>query len=216
MEYDLENKKNIIYLRNQLINADTDSLKKLYSTEDAYAFFLDTLNIALDSEPFFFIIDESIIKKAEEILYSKRFEYKHSDINAVINEIIGRINELNAIPENIKNLRRRQYVNWQQNIRETSFSGKDDFLRSLAYDAQLMEKLYCEHIGEVDEVYFFSSTNYLAKMVPEFYQEAPIRITLTMAELDKHAKKRWIWNYAERAFAKDAIKNVQKIKTKEE
>lgn len=79
-----------------------------------------------------------------------------------------------------------------------------------------MEKLYCEHIGEVDAVYFFSSTNYLAKMVPEFYQENPIRITLTMAELDKHAKKRWIWNYEERAFAKDAIKNVQKIKTKEE
>lgn len=216
MSYDLEDKKNIIYLRNQLINAETSSLKKIYSSEEDYAFFLDTLNIALDSDPIFFILDESIIKKAEDILHEKRFDYRHPVFNTVINEIIRRINALNSLPENIKNIQRRQYVAWQQNIRETSFSGKDDFLRALAYDAQLMEKLYCGHIGEVNPIYFFSSTNYLAKVLPEFYQEDEERINLTMAQLDKHAKKRWIWNYPERAFAKDAIKNMQKVKTKEE
>lgn len=216
MSYDLEDKKNIIYLKNQLINAETASLKTIYSSEEEYGFFIDTLNIALDSEPIFFLSDESIIKKAEDILHEKRFDYRSSDFNTVINEIIGRINALKSVPENIVNLQRRQYVVWQQNIRETSFSSKEDFLRALAYDALLMERLYRGHIGEVDPIYFFSSTNYLAKTLPEFFQEDEERISLTMAQLDKHAKKRWIWNYPERAFAKDAIKNMKKIKAKEE
>ena len=58
--YDLEDKKNIIYLKNQLINAKVENLKEIYSSEDDYGFFLDTLNIALDAEPVFFIIDVSI------------------------------------------------------------------------------------------------------------------------------------------------------------
>ena len=216
MEYDLEDKKNIIYLRNQLINAETSSLKKIYSDEDAYAFFIDTLNIALDTEPVFFLLDESILEKAEAVLYEKRFEYRHPDINSVINEIISRLNHLNSISENIKRLHIKQYIIWHQSVRETVFMNKDDFLSALAYDAQLMEKLYSHHMGEIAPANFFSSTNYLAKVVPEFFQEDPVRIELIMTELDKHAKKRWIWNHAERAFAKDAIKNIQKIKTKEE
>ena len=216
MAYDLEDKRNIIYLKNQLINADTSFLLDMYSEEDGYAFFLDTLNITLDTDPVFFMLDSSILKKAEEIFHKKRFDYRQSDIVEVINEIVRRINVINSKPDHVKNLQIKQYVTWNQEMRQTSFANKDDFLRALAFDAQLMEKLYCGQIGEVDPVYFFSSTNYLAKTIPEFFQEKPSRIELIMSRLDAHAKKRGIWNYAERAFANDAIKNIQKIKTKEE
>ena len=53
------------------------------------------------------------------------------------------------------------------------------------------------------------------QVLPEFYQEDPARIDLTMARLDAHASKRWIWNWAERDFAKKAINNLQKVKAKE-
>lgn len=214
--YNLEDKKNIIYLRNQLINGDLSNLKAIYSDEDDYGFYLDTLNIALDSEPVFFLLDDEMLKKAEDILHHKRFDYRNPDFCKVINEIIGRINELRALPEGIKNVQRRQYVMWQQQKRETVFTSKDDFLQGLGYDALLMEKLYQGNLDEMDPVYFFASTNYLAKVLPEFYQEDPTRIELTMSRLDQHAKKRWIWNKAERDFAKDAIRNIQKVKTKEE
>ena len=79
-----------------------------------------------------------------------------------------------------------------------------------------MERLYQGEIGEVDPVYFFSSTTYLTKILPEFYQEDEKRIDLTIERLEEHASKRWIWNWAERSFAKAAIKNLQKVKTKEE
>lgn len=214
--YDLEDKKNIIYLKNQLINAKIENLKEIYSSEDDYGFFLDTLNIALDAEPVFFIIDESILRKAEDILYHKRFDYKIPEFNSVINEIIGRINAIKSTPESVKNVHRRQYSIWQQKIRETSFSSQEDFLQGLAYDAIVMERLYQGEIGEVDPVYFFSSTTYLTKILPEFYQEDEKRIDLTIERLEEHASKRWIWNWAERSFAKAAIKNLQKVKTKEE
>ncbi|MBQ2910611.1 MAG: hypothetical protein IJE53_07360 [Bacilli bacterium] len=216
MTYDLEDKKNIIYLKNQLIHGDVKKLKELYSSEDGYAFFLDTFNIALDTEPIFFLLDDSILRKAEDIFYNKRFDFKDPNITQVTNEIIGRLNSIRAVPENIKNLKCRQYSMWQQQIRGTAFTSKDDLLGGLAYDAILMEKLYQGKLGEVDAVYFFASTNYLAQVLPEFYQEDPARIDLTMARLDAHASKLWIWNWAERDFAKKAINNLQKVKAKEE
>lgn len=216
MTYDLEDKKNIIYLKNQLIHGDVEKLKEIYSSEEGYAFYIDTLNIALDAEPVFFLLDDSILSKVEAIFYHKRFDYKTPDINAVINEIIGRLNRFRSMPEGIKNMQCRQYSMWQQQVRETSFMSKEDLLRGLAYDAILMEKLYQEKLGELDSIYFFASTNFLAKTLPEFYQEDQTRIDLTMERLDQHASKRWIWNWAERDFAKKAIKNIQKVKTKEE
>jgi hypothetical protein len=216
MEYSYEDKLNIIYFKNQLIHGDVEKLKEMYSDEEGYAFFLDTLNITLDTEPVFFLLDPSIMSKAEAVFYEKRFDYKLSDFNTVINEIIGRLNELRNLPDGLKTMRCRQYFSWQERIRETSFQTKDDFLRALAYDALVMERLHQDELGELDMIYFFGSTNYLAKAFPEFYLADERRITMTMNRLDEHAKRRWIWNWPERSFAKGAIKNMQKVKTKEE
>ena len=216
MEYSYEDKLNIIYFKNQLIHGDVEQLKEMYSDEESYAFFLDTLNITLDTEPVFFLLDPSIMSKAEEVFYEKRFDFKYSDFNTVINEIIGRLNELRNLPDNQKVMRCRQYFTWQERIRETSFQTKEDFLRGLAHDALLMERLHQDELGELDMLYFFGSTNYLAKVFPEFYQADEKRITMTMSRLEEHSRRRWIWNWPERSFAKGAIKNIQKVKTKEE
>ena len=216
MTYDLVDKKNIIYLKNQLIHGDVEILKEMYSNEEDYAFFIDTLNIALDFEPVFFLLDDSILSKAEAVFYNKRFDYRGPNISRVINEIIGRLNHLQSVPDNIKHMQCRQYSIWQQQVRETSYLNKEELLNGLANDALLMERLYNGKIGEMDSVYFFASTNFLAKTLPEFYQEDQTRIDLTMQRLEEHASKRWIWNWAERDFAKKAIQNIQKVKTKEE
>ena len=51
------------------------------------------------------MLDDSILRKAEDIFYNKRFDFKDPNINVVINEIIGRLNSMRAVPENIKNLK---------------------------------------------------------------------------------------------------------------
>ena len=214
MTYDLEDKKNIIYLKNQLVHGDLDQLKDIYSEEEAYAFYLDTLNIALDAEAVFFLLDDSLLTKAAEIMYHKRFEYKDPNINAVTNEIIGRINAIRGVPEGIKNMQLRQYAIWQQQMRETSFSGVPDLLRALAYDAILMEKLYCGDLGETDAIYFFSSTNYLAKVLPEFYQEDQTRIDLTMQRLDDHTKNVGYGIIQKEPLLEMLLKTCKKLKLK--
>lgn len=216
MEYSFEDRRDILYLKNTLIHGSEEELKKLFSSQEDYALFLDTFNIALDSENTLFILDDSILKKAEEVLYSKRFVYNDPDFVEITNEIIRSLNKIKNIPENYKDLYRRQYVEWQSKVRETSFTSKEDLLCSLAYDAILIEKLAKGELGEIDSVYFFASTNYLAKMLPELYQTNESYVDLTLQRLQKHAGKKWIWNWAERDFAKHAISNVQKVKIKEE
>ena len=216
MTYNLEDKKNIIYLRNQLINGDEEVLKRIYSSKADYGFFIDILNIALSTEPIFFILNDDIFLKAESLLQHRRFDYKDPNFTAIINEIIEKMNHLRRMPEDIRRIQRRQYMLWQRQQRETHFSSEEDFYAALSYDAVLMEKLYCRSLGETDPIYFFGSTNYLAKMLPEFYQADPTRITLTMQRLDQYATMRGFKHWPERGFAKDAIKNIQKVKTKEE
>lgn len=216
MEYNLEDKKNIIYLRNQLINAQLSKLREIYSTFGDYAFFLDTLNIALDAEPAFFLIDDSIMEKAKIILSERRWVYDEEDFKTVINEIISSMNSLSALPVNVKNAQKNAYLSWQEAQRQFVFPTQEEFLHGLAYDAIVLEKLYAQNLSDLEAPYFLASTNYLAKNLPEFYHEDPQRINITLEKLDEHAKKRWIWNFPERAFAKEVITNLQKIKTKGE
>ena len=172
--------------------------------------------MALTVDPIFFIMDELIIKKVEDVIHNKRFDFKTPEFTIVINEIIWRLNKLKGIPESIKLEKRRQYSMHHQELREMSFSSIDDFIKGLAYDAILMEKLYQGRLGQLDPVYFFSSTTYLSKVFPEFYQEDENRINLTIQRLNIHAGKKWIWNWAERSFAEKTIKTIQKVKIKEE
>ena len=65
-------------------------------------------------------------------------------------------------------------------------------------------------------IYFFASTNYLACTIPAFYQENPKAKELTLKRLDEHISKKGFWNWAERSFAKSSKINLQKIKQKGE
>lgn len=216
MAYNLQDKKDIIFLKNQLIHGDVQYLKTNYSNQEEYALFIDTLNIALDYDPFFFITDDFLLEKAMEVVQNKRFDYKIPEYFDVINEVIERVNKLKKIPERNKYIYRKQYAKYQQELRETSFTDLSDFLGAIAYDAVIIHRLENNNLNNLEPVYFFGSTNFLAKTIPEFYQEDANRIEITMKKLDEHASKKWPWNWAERSFAKGAIKNIQKVKIKEE
>lgn len=212
MAYKLEDKINIIYLKNQLINATTKQLKKKYSNHDNFGFFIDTLNIALNDEPVYFLLDDEILNKAENIIAHRRFEFDDESFNTVINEIINQLNGLKAIPEQVKETQKKAYISFQQSTRQMVFDDMEDFLSAIAYDAVLIQKLTNGELAELEPAYFFASTNYLAQTLPEFYQKRPMLAEINLKKLEEHTHKKGLSNWGERAFAKEAVKNLQKVK----
>lgn len=217
MEYSIEDRINMYVLKNHLLKHSPRVLMHLYGKEDEdYCYFIDTLNITLDAEPAFFLVEPQILKNALEIVYKKRFAIKDSDVNAVINEIIAQVNRLNSLNESDKNAQKNAYLAWQEESRCLTFSTQQDFLNSLSYDTAVLKKTSKDRLDDVDPAYFLASVNHLAENFPEFYQQDPARITRTLATLEALSKTKGFSNRSIRAFAKETIKTMQKVKGKEE
>ena len=211
-EYDLQDKIDVIFLKNQLLAGPMDEMKKLTESYDDFGTFIDILNVALDAEPAFFLMDKRLIDKAENIVAEKRFDYKDPVYNAIINEIIGQINSLNMVPEDIKDRQVRAYVEWNCEVRQLGQLSSTEFLQALAYDAEVLDMIVEQDLSNINPLFFFSSINYLTVVMPELFQKHTHAKDLVMAKLDEHANKKGFWNWAERAFAKEARTNLQKLK----
>lgn len=212
----LEDCLNIIFIKNQLINAPLDKLKEINSGYEEFGEFIDTLNIALDAEPAFFLLSDEIIRRAEAVVAHKRFEYSDPQYNAIINNIIGQINCLKSIPADIRRRQVEAYICWQNEIRQLGHLSTADFVEALANDAIVIQRLLAGNLGDIDPLFFLSSTNYIVEVIPQFYQEFPGTLDLTFQRLDEHVHKKGILNWAERSYAKQTKKNIEKVKIKEE
>lgn len=214
----LQDKMDTIFLKHQLIAAEEIDLKEAHSAEEEYGAFIDILNVTLESEPAFFLLDDILIKAAEDVLYHKRFDYsKVLNYNDIINEIIGRINSLKNINSYIRHQQRNAYIAWNLDVRQLGTTmSEQEFYKILAHDANLIQSLINGNLSELEPYYFFASTNYLITVMPELYQEHPEMIALTTEKLDLSMNKRGFFNWAERDFAKETKKNFQKVKFKGE
>lgn len=216
-KYTVEDKVAIICFKNQLINGSLDMLKKIYSDHDSYGYFIDLLNITLDTEPAFFLIDEEVLEKAEHILYSKRFDYKDHDYIEVINEIIGSLNSLRNMDLSMRNQRKNSYLLFQEQTRRVAFRKHEQLMAALAYDGEVINFLQKNNgIRENTELYLVSSANYFARAFPEYYEANPDAQALIMQQLDEMSRARGIMNIPFRMAAKDAKKNVEKVYKKGE
>ncbi len=213
---ELQDKLDIIVLKHQLICAAQIDLKKEYEGEEEYGMFIDILNEALSQEPVFFMLDERFLRTAEDIVHNKRFDYNRvSNYNEVINEIIGKINSIRTMPDDIKQRQVQAYVAWNLNIRQLGGRiTQEDFYKILGYDAELISGLINKDLSGLERYYFFSSANYLIEALPEMFVEYPDALEQTTAKLDASSKKRGFWNWAERDFAKVTKKKLQKVKVK--
>lgn len=211
-EYELQDKIDVIFMKNQLLAGPMDEMKALTASYDDFGTFIDILNVALDAEPAFFLMDRKLIEKAEDIVAAKRFDHKDPIYNAIINEIITQINALNAVPEDIRDRQVRAYVEWNCEVRQLGSLSSTEFLQALAYDAEVIDKIIEQDLSDINPLYFFSSINYLTAVMPELFQRHTHAKDLVMAKLDEHANKKGFWNWAERSFAKEARTNLQKVK----
>lgn len=215
---ELQDKIDVIMLKHQLIVADIADLKQEYASPEEYGIFIDILNVALTLEPAFFLLDDTFIKKAEDILYSKRFDYMNvENYNEVINEIIGKLNILKTKPRYLRTAQVKSYIAWNLEVRQLGNQiSQYELYNVLSQDGVVLSSLIEKDLSEIAPYYFFSSTNYLATVVPEIYRENPEIQDITMEKLDESTKKKGFWNWAERDFARATAQNIQKTKKNEE
>ncbi len=216
MDYDLEDRINIIYLKNQLINASQEQLLELYKDDKSYGFFIDTLNITMDAEPAFFLLDEGLLAKAMGVVYAHRFEFKNPSYNEIVNEIITFHNELTHYQDYVKVQRANAYIRWQSEVHDLSFYSKEDLLACLAHDALTIQQLVKNDFSNADPAYFLASVNYLVNVLPEFFEENANYLDLSLRVATQYATEKGFKKHPQRAYAKKTIKNIQKVKVKEE
>lgn len=216
MAYNLEDRVNIIYLRNQLINAKLEQLLELYKDDKSYGFFIDTLNIAMDAEPAFFLLDGEILEKAMSVVYAHRFEFKDPTYSEIVNEIITAYNELTYYPDSIKIQKANAYIIWQSEVHDLPFYSKEDLLACLAHDALTIHNLANKDFSNTDPAYFLASINYLVNVLPEFFEENADYLDLSLRMATQYATEKGFRKRPQRAYAKKTIKNIQKVKAKEE
>lgn len=215
---ELRDKLHIMYLKSLLIMASELDLVDMYKDADDYGWFIDTLSIALEEEPAFFLLDERFLQMASEILESKRFEYRTlPNYNDVANTAVGLINELRALSPYQKNLKVQNYIAWNLDTRNLPANlSMQDLYRTLGYDAIVIDACMDGEVPEITTPFFIASTNYIASIAPEFYDASPLARETTLTHLEEESKKRGFWNYKKREAAKKTVKEIQKIKVKEE
>lgn len=218
-EFDpLQDSMNIMHLKNTLIIAKEIDIVGEHSSPEDYGWFIDTLNIALGEEPAFFLMDDEFIKSAEAVLQNKRYEYQGLEgYNAVINEIIGKINALKNLSAYEKAVKVKNYVLWNIETRNLPITlSNQDLYKTLAFDSVVLEATMDGEIPEISTPLFVASTNYISAMAPTFYDEYPLAKETTLSYLETESKKHGLRNWHDRRVAKTAVKKLQKTKAKEE
>ena len=214
----LQDKIDIIFLKHSLLNAQELNLAEACTSAEDYGAFIDILNVALEEEPAFFILNGELLQTVQDIVHRKRFDYNHlENYNEIINDIISKVNALKTVDPSIVYRQVQAYVNWNLSVRQLGQTiSVGEFYTALNEDAVLLSGLINGNIDDIDPYYFFSSTNYFATIMPELYQKHPRMLEITLDKIDASIKKRGFWNWAERDFARETQNNLQKVKTKEE
>ena len=185
MEYDIQEIKNVLCLKNQLAYVDLSRLEEVYKDFDSYLTFLDTVVIMSDIDSAFLLFDDDFVDKIHYVMQIHRFDKDlDKDIYNSINEIITWLNLLQSKENYIKLVHKLNYLLFQENVRKINFYGEDDFIQALANDAIVVDALENDNMESLDDdVLFLSSVNYLKYMMPSFFDDKDI-LDRTVRKID--------------------------------
>lgn len=216
MSDELATKIDIIYFKGTLIELPTAELQEAFSKKEDYRMFLQALNSTLKQEPAFFLLSDKLIKRAEDILYEHRFTYKDEEIINLINEIIIGFNRLNNMDDKTKKDSLKVYEEEQSQKRGIFIRNRDELIFMTSHDTSVMHAMMVGKSVRWESYYFIGSTNYLVNTIPEFYIEYQALTQQTIKNLEKITSNNSFPNLLIKPSAEKSIKNIQKIKIKEE
>lgn len=132
-------------------------------------YYLEAIELLIDKEPAFILLNESILKNILEIVSVLR-SFAPSDR---INNIIISVNSLFLQP----NLRRSQYITWQLESHNCPFADESMIFNLLASDYSVYSALRQGKANDIEvNDYFMFSINYLLEMVPQFFESDVLKI----------------------------------------
>lgn len=214
-EYNVIDLMNVMMMKNNLINAGEKLLIDNYKGEEDYAFFIDTVNVLIDTELSFLLLDSRYIKKIEAVIYKYRFDYKDKDYLAVVNEIITKFNEVNGYSDSLKEAMTDSYLKNQCELRKYDFSDMEEFNLSLMYDAIcLMAMKENQEQLITNETLFYCSSNYFINVIPEIYEDDRV-CEMTDRIINRRLNKFDLFGGNLKKFAKETTDSIQKIKRRE-
>ncbi len=209
-EYSLEDYKNVIILKNQLLTMDIYQLKALYQDYETYLLFLDTISVLISIDCGFLFLRDDIISKIEQIIQYNRFE-ADSDTFQIINEMIQYFNTIQNYSPNRKKILTSSYLAYQEDIRKMKLKDMNDLFQAIAFDANVIVALEQNTMDFLsDNRYFLSSFNYMIESIPELFENSSC--DLLQEKLHSIEVRPWPFDRDSRQSLKKAEEHFKKKK----
>ena len=164
----------VLELRSDLVYCTADELKEAFIEDDAYIGFIKILYQLIDIDNGgFAILDEEITNTISTLINYKRFDIREKDPETynLINEIIIKLNDLNALPEDAKQEFINNYVINQEENRNLEFTYTYEILDSMGVDSFIIDYLEGEDLPEdIPDYYLIGSIVYLNNSMPGLFE----------------------------------------------
>lgn len=207
---------NVLCLRNQLVCVGKKQLLDVYKDYENYITFLDSVYVFSEIDSAFLLYNKDYVDKVENIVQIHRYDTDDPEVKNVVNTIIGYLNGLKTYSDEYKDALMQAYHSYNEEKRNVQIESDNLLLQALAYDAVVVAGLANENMEIVtDDDLFLSSMNYLMNTIPEFFDNAQVKIR-AITRLDELSKKGRPFNKRIRTYSKETLENFQKIKVREE
>ena len=165
---------NVLELRSDLVYCSFDDLKEAFQDDDVYINVMHTLYQLIDIDNGgFAIIDNEITEKIYKLLNFKRYEIKNKNKETynLINDTILKLNEVNALSDEVKTEFIDNYAVNQEENRGLEFRYKYELLDSMAIDSFIIDYLEGEEMpDDIPDYYIIGSIVYLNNTMPGLFE----------------------------------------------
>jgi len=165
---------NVLELRSDLVYCSFDDLKEAFQDDDVYINVMHTLYQLIDIDNGgFAIIDNEITEKIYKLLNFKRYEIKNKNKETynLINDTILKLNEVNALSDDVKIEFIDNYAVNQEENRGLEFRYKYELLDSMAIDSFIIDYLEGEEMpDDIPDYYIIGSIVYLNNTMPGLFE----------------------------------------------
>lgn len=179
---------NILVIKNQLINAPVDNLLEIYSNDDNFKELLNGLISIIENENIFLALDDNFSCKIYAILNDKDEEFDDITISK-INYISRFLESIECCSQLVKNIKINAYSCYEEDIRGASFKSHNDFLQSIAYDANVLNSILRNDFSYVEKYdLFIYSLSSIINTIPGLFKNEII-LNNTMNRLNYMSKR---------------------------
>ncbi len=177
MELDLRELEIILSIKNGIINATKEEMIEDYSNLENYNMLIKGLNILLENEKAFFLLEDNYIEKTLDVINKKRNDYK-AILNNEINKVIIGLNSLKTVSKSKKSEMLYEYIKKEESKRSYTLLSFKELEKSMAYDVIALTALETDDIKMISNIkLYLHSINYLLNEIPALFIDDAIFMT---------------------------------------